>query len=278
MIFDSPEGASLVEAGYRDGLAAWPVPHEERVIATSFGPTFVVVSGPEQRPPLVLLHGSSANAVSWIPAIPVWARHRRVYAIDVPGEPGLSAPTRLDLHAEHHVWLGEVLDALGVITTAMVGESLGGWLAVDWAQRHPERVTELVLICPGGIGRQRWETFVVALLLRALSLRRSMSWLVGTDAIPESALTVQRHFRPRMQPLPIFDDESLRRLSMPLLVVVGARDRLFDSAGTELRLAATVEHAEVVVLPDQGHALARPADLVLDFLRRHENEGRPAAE
>lgn len=277
MIFDSPEGARLVEAIYRDELAAWPVPHEERVVATSFGSTFVVVSGPEQGPPLVLLHGSSANPVSWAPAIPAWARHRRVYAVDVPGEPGRSAPTRLDLPTEHHRWLGEVLDALNLTTTAMVGESLGGWLAVDWAQRNPERVTALILICPGGVGRQRRETVVVALLLRLISLRRSMSWLVGSDALPASALTIQRHFRPRMPPLPIVDDESLRRLSMPLLVVLGARDRLFDSAGTRRRLASTVEHAEVVVLPDRGHALDRPTDLVLDFLRRHQDEVRRAA-
>lgn len=270
MIFDSPKGASLVEAGYRQDLAAWPVPREERVVTTSFGPTFVVISGSEQDPPLVLLHGSSANAVSWAPAIPAWASQRRIYAIDVPGEPGRSAPVRLDLHSEHHRWLGEVLDALGVTTTAMVGESLGGWLAVDWAQRHPERVTELVLLCPGGIGRQRWETILVALLLRVFGLRRSMTWLVGSDAIPESAVTIQRHFRPRMQPLPIVDDATLRRLSMPLLVVLGARDRVFDSAGTRARLATTVEDAEVVVLPKAGHALPRPTDLVLDFLRRHE--------
>ena len=53
------------EQRYREHLDAWPVPHEELRVATGAGETFVVVSGPVDAPPLVLLHGSGANTSTW---------------------------------------------------------------------------------------------------------------------------------------------------------------------------------------------------------------------
>jgi pimeloyl-ACP methyl ester carboxylesterase len=76
------------------------------------GETFVVVSGPQDATPLLLLHGSGANATMWRDDFASWAQHFRTYAIDIIGEPGLSAPARPPLNSERlALWLDDVFDS-----------------------------------------------------------------------------------------------------------------------------------------------------------------------
>src|SRR5262249_11296907 len=77
---------------------------------------------------------------------------------------------------------------------------------------------------------------------------------------------IHEHFRPCMAKLPIFSDESLRRLTMPVLAIVGARDVMLDSAETKRRLERIAPKAEVVVLPDAGHVITGQTERVVQFL------------
>ncbi|MYT32557.1 MULTISPECIES: alpha/beta fold hydrolase [unclassified Streptomyces] len=283
-LYKSQAGAEEILRRYQAALETWPVPAEHVRVPTGQGETFVVVSGPADAPPLVLLHGSGANATMWLGDIAGWSRHFRTYAVDVIGEPGLSAPARPSLASEDPArWLDEVLDGLGISTTAVVGTSLGGWLALDYARRRPERVTRLALLCPGGIGRQKVGWLFRALLLRVLGrkgVERSVRKGAGLEdpglqPVLDTVVLVFTHFRPRTERLPIVPDEALRRLAMPVLVIAGARDALFDSAGTARRVRACVPRATVHLLPEAGHALFGQTDTVLDFLREPEPADQP---
>ena len=95
-IFKSGEGGRLVRERYQAFLQHWPVPNEQLHIPTTQGSTFVVVSGPKDAPPLLLLHGSAANSAMWLGDVRIFARAFRVYCIDMIGEPGFSAP------GDHH--------------------------------------------------------------------------------------------------------------------------------------------------------------------------------
>lgn len=275
-IYTSAEGAHLLMRRYRTALESWPVTSEHHRVPTSQGETFVLSCGPEDAPPVLLLHGSSANALTWLADAPTWSGEFKLYAVDLIGEPGLSASSRPLLGSEDYArWLDDVLDALGLETVAIVAESLGGWLAVDYASKRADRVAHLALLCPGGIGRQRWGPLIIALLLSlfgAWGKHKSMNLLCGTADIPEFTRLIQRYFRPRMQKLPIFEDSSLRRLTMPVLVVLGQRDRMFDSAETQHRVAQTVPHAETIALPTAGHLLPRQTTAVVEFLRRKKTD------
>ena len=93
-IYTSPDGARAVEQRYRELLDGWPVPADHLRVPTREGETFVVASGRADAPPLVLLHGSGSNALMWAPDVAAWSERFRVYAVDLIGEPGLSAPAR----------------------------------------------------------------------------------------------------------------------------------------------------------------------------------------
>jgi pimeloyl-ACP methyl ester carboxylesterase len=276
VIYKTEAGEREIRRRYEQALANWPVPAEHLRVPTREGDTFVLVCGPEDAPPLVLLHGSGTNATMWMGDVTVWAKHFRVHAVDMIGEPGLSAPARPPLDSPAYaLWLDDVLDHLGLEHAAVTGASLGGWLALDYATRRPDRVERLALLCPGGIGRQKVGFLLKVLLYKPFGqwgTRRSIRAVAGIDAratpeIAEYLALMFTHFLPRRDRLPVFSDEALRKLTMPVLVIVGGRDAMMDSHDTAKRVNRTVPHASVTVLPEVAHSIIGQTQPILDFLR-----------
>jgi pimeloyl-ACP methyl ester carboxylesterase len=85
---------------------------------------------------------------------------------------------------------------------------------------------------------------------------------------------VFRKFRYPTVKLPVFSDESLRRLTMPVLAILGGKDALVDSPGTRQRLEHNLPRVEISYLPDTGHAIVNQTVLILDFLRGHQTACR----
>ena len=80
----------------------------------------------------------------WIRDVAEWAKHYRVYAVDVIGEPGLSAQSRPSLRSGAYAdWLDDIYQHLGLTSASLVGVSLGGWLALGYAVKRPTRVAEI---------------------------------------------------------------------------------------------------------------------------------------
>jgi pimeloyl-ACP methyl ester carboxylesterase len=269
MIYRTVEGGRIVRDRYRALLDRWPVESERLTVATRAGDTFVLASGPADAPPVVALHGSGSNALTWMADIATWVPELRVYAVDVIGEPGLSASSRPPLDSpQPSKWLDDVLAGLGLTSTALLGMSLGGLLAVDYATRRPDRVSRLALLAPGGIGRRKTGWLVRALPFLFLGDwgRRRIARAVAGGAAEDLLVATFKHFRPRLA-IPVFDDDALRRLTMPTLAIVGDRDVMIDSRETARRLAETVPHADVRLLPDAGHHITGQALPLLEFLR-----------
>jgi pimeloyl-ACP methyl ester carboxylesterase len=187
-VYRSETGRNLVQAGYRQLLERWPAGTRQLRVPTREGETFVVNCGAADAPPVVMLQGSGANSAMWLPDIEAYAQRVRVYAVDVIGEPGASAPSRPRLgSAAYAEWLDDVLDGLNLDRAALVGVSLGGALALDYAARRPQRVDQLVLLAPSGIGRQRPGFVVKAVLLQLLGdrgRRRLLSSALGVREGP----------------------------------------------------------------------------------------------
>jgi len=259
-IYKSAEGERAVQERYRAFLRYWPAANQQLRVPTREGETFIVACGDEHAPPLLLLHGSGGNAAMWMGDVAAWAAHYRVYAIDMIGEPGFSAPSRPPLaSAAYTLWLDDVLQALDLTRVSIVGISLGGWLALDYATQRPDRVESLALLCPGGIGRQTFGEMVLP--------RMSSDLPPAIRKFLEFVALIFENFHPRMEELPIFSDDLLRRLGMPVLAIVGGKDELLDSAETRQRLELHVPHAEVHYLPEAGHLLRGQTTPILEFLR-----------
>ena len=261
-IYKTEAGGEQIRRQYEEWLAHWPVPADRRTVPTRHGDTFVMVSGPEHGPPVLLLHGSGGNTLTWLPLVGHLADRFRLHAVDVIGEPGLSAPSRPPLGSPAYAeWLDDVLDGLGLTEVRMAAVSLGGWLAIDYATRRPGRVTRMALMVPGGIGSQRFGKMAAYLLGRLLGRKEP------EPKSPQDSYIrmVFRHFRPRLI-MPRFSDAQLRRLTLPLLVIVGDQDELLDSATTQRRLAAVAPQATVLTLAGEGHMLPDQSERIGEFL------------
>jgi pimeloyl-ACP methyl ester carboxylesterase len=115
-------------------------------------------------PPLLLLHGIANSSETWERVAPLLSERFTLIAPDLLGH-GESATPRGDYSLGAHAsGARDVATALGHERVTVVGHSLGGGVAMQFAYQFPERTERLVLVSSGGLGRD------VHLLLRAASL------------------------------------------------------------------------------------------------------------
>jgi pimeloyl-ACP methyl ester carboxylesterase len=275
-IYRSQAGKLTIMALYDEALARWPVPYETRNIPTRHGDTYIVSSGDPAAPPLVLLHGAGTNATIWAGDVAAYSQYYRVYAIDLLGEPGRSAPNRPDWHSLAYAeWLADVFDALQIEQAALLGISQGGWTALRFATIQPERVSQLVLLCPGGVIATRPAFLLTAVPLSFMGewgARRITRMMYGdtpfTPEVEDIAVTVTKHFVPRIGKPYFFSDEELAKLAMPVLLIGGTKDIIYDNEQTAERLSGLLPALTVQLLPGAGHALTDTAAQVLAFLKK----------
>lgn len=274
MLYKSTAGQQAILSAYDAALARyWPA-HETATVPTRYGDTFVVKSGQSGAPPLVLLHGAGSNSAVWAGDATVYAPHFRVYAVDLIGEPGRSAPSRPPWDGPAFAeWLTDVVNGLQLERIALVGMSQGGWAALKFAITRPDQVERLVLLAPGGVVRDR-ASFLMRAIGNSIRGRRgieSMKRLVlGDTVIPaelDDYLTlIMTEFKPRIGALPIFTDAELARLAMPVLLIGGDQDVIRDETAIAARLAASLPDVQTVILPGVGHTLTETTIYTLPFL------------
>ncbi|MFK4762576.1 alpha/beta fold hydrolase [Microbacterium sp. ZW T5_45] len=269
--FRSDSGALEIHETYETLLQRYLPSAVRHTIATSIGDIATITSGSPDAPPVVLLHGSGSTALSWAPTIQRLTATHRVHAIDLPGEPGQSTPTRIPFVVHDQAsWLSEVHRELVGGPAAYVGVSLGGWIATAFAASYPDQVTHLILHSSSGFGPRKIAPLVVAGLLTALGepgRRRALSYLTGPrkNQEPRTELQAQldlyalrtfAHFSPRTDALPEHSTEVLQGIRGQLTATFGAKDRMLDAVAAAHRIRAEIPSASVELRPDEGHILS----------------------
>ena len=274
--FKSQEGKNEIIKYYEGLLKNWSFPHEEFYVDTGYGKTFVIASGKEEFPPIILLHGSGMNSVMWINEMEKYSHNYRVYALDMPGEPGKSDEIQISFYGDDFAnWLNDVFDALLIEKAGIVGISLGAWLGAKFSIKYSQKVNKLVLLCPAGIGPQK-KSFVFKSLFYMLLGEKGIDKLYykinGDKPIPEVMLTYQKliakHFNFRREIIPIFSDEELMKLTMPIALFVGGKDIMLHSEKTAKRVETLIGHANINFIPHEGHSLINQGDEIREFLNK----------
>jgi pimeloyl-ACP methyl ester carboxylesterase len=110
--------------------------------------------GTTERPVVLLVHGIAGNAAQWDQVIPLLAEHYTVLAPDLLGH-GQSAKPRTDYSlGAYAVGLRDLLLALELEHATVVGHSLGGGVAMQFAYAYPSMCERLVLMSSGGLGKE----------------------------------------------------------------------------------------------------------------------------
>jgi pimeloyl-ACP methyl ester carboxylesterase len=298
--FKTPEGEAAFLAAYAAAMKPWPVPYEELEIPSRFGMTHVIVSGPKEAPPLVLLHGYDATSTMWAPNIADFSKDYRVYALDVMGQPSQSIPTEPVRNAEDYaVWLAETLDGLHLDRICLVGQSYGGWLALNFALAAPDRVQKLVLLSPGGGFVPMVRQFSLpGMLMVWFPTRVTVHWffrwlgITASNAGPVLELTYLglKHFRVPLETLRVmpvmFPDDQLRAMRVPTLLLVGDHEVVSDPAMALARARRLFPDVQGELIPQCSHDMcfsqrqivdARVLDFLNDDRRRTISERRVIA-
>jgi len=183
------------------GRAKGSRPRGRRI--TLFGTQISVVEA-GRGPVVVLVHGLAGSNHNWAPVIPRLAERFRVVAVDLPGHGDSEKPRGDHSLGAYATLLRDLLEVLGYRRATVVGHSLGGGIAMQFAYQFPERCERLVLVASGGLGRE------VTLLLRAATLPGS-EWVLPVIAnhwVRDAARWIGR----RLSWLPMRPSPALREV------------------------------------------------------------------
>ena len=270
-IYRSPEGEAELAALYDEALARLGPDYETRRIGTSFGETHVILAGPADAPPLVVLPGGNflnPLCLSWF--LPL-AETFRLHAPDIIGQPGRSAPTRPSARGDGHArWLGEVLDGLGLGMASFVGISYGAGLVLRLAGLAAGRVAGAVLVSPAGIAAGPiWpmlrDAALPMLVYRARPNRerllRAARPLLTEPVEPyvRQLGLVYRHVKLDRELPRAATGEELAGYRAPTLLFAAENDLFFPAGKVIARAKGIIPNLETETLPGSRHVPSRDA-------------------
>jgi pimeloyl-ACP methyl ester carboxylesterase len=256
---------------------------------------------------MVLLHGLGCSWRVWTPVLPSLAATRDVLAFDLPGF-GRSAPLAAPLRPTAAALADAVereLEAAGLPTADLVGNSVGGWIALELARRG--RARSVVAISPAGLGSIGERASAMSLACSAYTTAKLLAPYAAalTSVAATPLLLALVHSRPwRVQPedarqtllalagspgfletlewtLGSGQAEGLDEIGCPVLIAWGTEDRVL-APGQAARFSDLIPRAELRPLPGLGH-VPMPDDpelvarTILDFTSRARRDEAFAA-
>ena len=267
--------------------------HRIRYIDVGGWNTRVLQAG--QGHPLVLMPGTGGHLEAYAHNITAFAEHYHVIAYDYPGH-GYTTHAKTDLELDTYTGhLAELLDALGLDSAHLNGESLGGWVAVKFAAANPHRVRKLVLNTPGGTMARPEVMEKIRSLSQAAAndpseqrIRARLEWLMAdTSSVTDELVAIRRTiysrpgFADSMRHILCLQDPEVRRRNLitddelaavpgPALVVWTSDDPS-GPAGTGLEMAKKINGGRFELITGAGHwpqweQRDKFNQLVLDFL------------
>lgn len=256
-------------------LKAFDFEYREQYVDTSYGSTYVLESGSHDLPPLFLFHGSTSNSAAWFADIKVLTQHYHVLAVDLIGDAGHSAETRLDMKSDGYaLWIRELFDGIGIEKASLMGNSLGAWMCLKFASVFPEEAERIVLLAASGIAPVRL-SFVFRVILYSLRGRKGgeaiTRMVYGKDQIPQEVIEyvniISENYSPYTGEVPVFPDSDMNRLTMPVMYIAGEDDKLTNVPKSAGRLKKLLPRPTVYVLKNTGHVIYNVLDKVIPFLQ-----------
>jgi pimeloyl-ACP methyl ester carboxylesterase len=225
-----------------------------------------------QGEPLVVIHGGGGDARSWISNIEELSEKYTVYAPDLPGYGGSQRLAGDYYIPELSDFIGSFASSLGLEKFNLVGHSMGGGVALDYALKSPQKIKKLVLVSSLCLGREIafWVRLLsIHALLRSLgtltiSILRGIKWMAERlnpaefiMPLSPASMTVGGNITTFRQQSVVLKDR-LAEVAVPTLVVWGARDPIVPVKHA-YQAAEAIPDCRVKVFEKRGHNVHRDA-------------------
>jgi pimeloyl-ACP methyl ester carboxylesterase len=281
-IYKSPEVRARLMQIYDEKMQDWPVPYEDVFINTQYGTVHVIVSGPQDAAPVLLLHASGVAAWSWKYNVEALTDIYQTFAIDLIGDAGKSEFSSLDnimkTGRDQAKLYSEIADSLGVDQAFIVGASEGGFIATNLALYAPERVKKMVLLGPMGYSGtvQSIIRITIAQMFPLKPIHTStFSWAFSNSPKLKEEfaewfpLLMKGIYPVKVAPLPI-SAEQRQKIAVPVLFVFGEKDNLVGNPARAKALVQDITKMQVEIVP-AGHLMGaeipkKVNGLIIDFL------------
>lgn len=234
-------------------------------------------AGDPSAPAVLLLHGTGGHWETFAPNLGALSAHFHCLAIDMVGNGFSDKP---DHDYEIAVYLRQVqavLDGFGIAHAAVVGMSLGAWVAAALAVQAPQRVDKLILMSPAGlvatasnmariraertraVQNPEWDSIKAMFdhliadehnrIPDVIALRQAIYRLPDTRATIDHLLVLQD---PDARERNLIPEEQWRTISVPTLVVASGKDH-GEYQSTARRVAELIPGAEILEMPHVKH-------------------------
>lgn len=264
---------------------------QEKSVAVFGAKIRYIEAGDASKPTVVLLHGLGSNAETWLYNIPALAANYRVIALDQVGFGKSDKPSINYRVATYVDFLDKFLTELKIEKTALVGNSMGGWVSVLYAAKYPGKISKIVLVDSAGYAPPK--NFDYRFLQRLNpSTREGTRDMVKTvfynsaPFVSDAAIdlfmamriaandgnTIQNLLR-TIETGEDYFDSQVKMVKHPTLIVWGKQDSLTPVADGE-RLNREIPGSELAVFDQCGHVphIEKAVDFnkkVLEFLAKN---------
>lgn len=234
-----------------------------------------------QGPAVILLHGLGGTKEHWGANFAVLAAKYHVYALDQLGFGHSDKPLTNYKIATWADFLEGFMQSQAIPKATVVGNSLGGWIALDFTATHPEMVDKLVLVDAAGLSGEipiellnpssmaAWRTLLESIFYDKKIVTDDVVRQAFTDRLRNNdGYTIERTLAGFAQPQ--FEDDKLKSIHAPTLVVWGRNDGLISVDHAE-KFGRGIAGAKVVVIEQCGHVpqIEKPEEFnraLLEFL------------
>lgn len=266
-IYSSTEAETRLMIIYDEKVARWPVDTQDIFVETDFGQVHVLACGSPDHPPLMMFHAASMGAHSWAENLPPLIEHYHIYAVDNPGEGNKSSLNNPEYYPTDGKMLADMYaftaDQLGIEKSPVLGASNGGFIAMNYAYYHPEKVESLALFGPMGLTQLTGKSFMM------LSIASMYPFGFVRDAVTHWALGKNQrvldaygdwfeailHTMPSVaQPVPMTKEQK-QSMDLPILLFLGTKDPIVGDAKTASEAAGAFPDITIHTL-ESGHLIA----------------------
>lgn len=238
-IYKHPEAKAIQLQLYDQKLKECNINYEEIYVDTFAGKTHILITGQNDKPPIIVLHGIHAGAPLALEAIKGLRNRFRIYAIDTIGQATKSDENQLSVKGNDYAkWLAETMEKLHIKSAPIIGVSYGAFILQNMMVYFPSFIAKALFVVPAGFAKGEFITSMKKLtlpLVQFLLFKKDSRLLQFMEAFytttDDYSVAFQRNIllgiKMDFNQPPILRQEQVQNFSQAVYIMVAEDDVFF---------------------------------------------------